>query len=409
MKRNRIGGPWVRVPVHVLRDLCGGERLTDAQAWAALLSRWHDGHDISAGEFMRLCGWGKGRTLAFMERVAAWAVDNGAALPDRWGRAKADRSTDRQRTGSREEECELSEPTGPNADRFRTASCARDPLLVEEREREENTNGGSSPPVATGRHDGADPDALPSPPRDAAPVVPEEPAPEPDRGKDVDPAGGGSDAAGGAAVAGGEGKPLTADVLASWEAWRAFHPSARATPSKGAARMLRGALKAATAAQVASVIRWAHLAPHERASFLRGPEYERGESNVGAYLGVENLLVGKALDTRIAWATEWEAAGSPDYRDAPREVAHRVEELSPKDRKAISTMRYLIDQGDPEAHPDPVHARSVLAAWTDCPGTAGLAVTRNAPAHLLDRALMDELRRIRAWLATPPREVTDGR
>lgn len=210
-------------------------------------------------------------------------------------------------------------------------------------------------------------------------------------------------------MAGGEGKPLTADVLAVWEAWRAFHPSARATPSKGAARMLRGALKAATAEQLASAIRWAHLAPHPRASYLRGVEYEAGESNVGTYLGIENLLVAKNLDTRVAWAAEWEAQGSPDYRDQPREMPTRVEELTAKDRRAVETMRYLIDGVDVADHADPDHARAILRAWNDCPGTAGITATRSTPAQFLDAALIAELRRIRAWVASLPKGVTDAR
>jgi hypothetical protein len=106
------------------------------------------------------------------------------------------------------------------------------------------------------------------------------------------------------------------DVTAVWQAWREFHPQARGIPNNAAKRVIRGALEEYAAPVLISIIRWAHLAPHPRASFLRGPEYERGDSVTGQHLGLESLLVASKREDRIGWAMEWQRAGSPDYRDA---------------------------------------------------------------------------------------------
>lgn len=115
---------------------------------------------------------------------------------------------------------------------------------------------------------------------------------------------------------------MTSDVLAVWGAWREYHPSARGTPSAGAATVIRAALRDWSASDLALVVAWAHDAPHDRASYLRGAEYERhrrGEdaraSSVGAYLAPPNLLTARTLDQRVAWATEWGANGRPVFTE----------------------------------------------------------------------------------------------
>ncbi len=108
------------------------------------------------------------------------------------------------------------------------------------------------------------------------------------------------------------------DALAVWHAHREFHQAAGAVPSKAAAKEIQAAMKAGHAGgDLIAVVQWAHLAPHDRAHFLRGPAYEAGTSGVGDYLGIADLFRRDKLDNRIAWAMEWIQAGRPDYRDAP--------------------------------------------------------------------------------------------
>lgn len=132
-----MSGSWFRVPAWVGGRLCGGHVAQDREAWVDLLGRWHAGEDVSASEFCRACKWGKGRTLAFMPKVAEWAVESGATVPNSW-RARilnGNPGTDRKRTGANEEEPTLTEDSGPQTDRFRTVR-ARAPLSGEEKEME---------------------------------------------------------------------------------------------------------------------------------------------------------------------------------------------------------------------------------------------------------------------------------
>lgn len=202
---------------------------------------------------------------------------------------------------------------------------------------------------------------------------------------------------------------MSADVLAVWEAWRAFHPSAKGAPSKAAEREIRAALGDADAEALVCVVDWAHLAPNPRASFLRGAAYESGESSVGAYLGIDNLMRRATIETRIGWAREWEAQGRPDYRDQAPVSPTTAAQLSERDKRLLGAMRHIL-AGGPETHADPDYAAKVLRVWVDCPTTSGPSVVRSVPADWLDRELVQEIARIRAWQASPtPREVTDGR
>lgn len=201
---------------------------------------------------------------------------------------------------------------------------------------------------------------------------------------------------------------MSADVLAVWEAWRAYHPSAKGAPSKAAEREIRAALGDADAEALVCVVDWAHLAPSPRASFLRGAAYESGESSVGAYLGVENLMRRTTLETRIGWAREWAAQGRPDYRDAAPAPA-KAGELSPRDARMLSAMRHLLAVGDATGHDDPAYLDRVHRVWVSCPTTAGPTALRSTPAAFLDRELVGEIARIRAWIGRPSQEVTDGR
>lgn len=149
-----------------------------------------------------------------------------------------------------------------------------------------------------------------------------------------------------------------ADVTAVWLAHSEFHTSNRGVPSVGAAREIKAALNAGyTADDLIRVVRWAHLAPHKLASFLRGPEYEKGESVVGDYLAIPNLMRRVSLDQRIALATEWEAKGSPNFRDAPQSA------MTAQDREAriVKVLYQIVEaNGNPEATENPKLTRAIL-------------------------------------------------
>lgn len=125
---------------------------------------------------------------------------------------------------------------------------------------------------------------------DVAPPAPPAPAAEPVTKKPVDPGG-----------------ALTAEEMAAWAAYRLHHPTAKATPPKAAAGLLRGAIKEHGAEAVVSVIRWVHQSDSGNARYLRG------ENPTGTvYLGLDNILRREKLPNRIELAAK-EAAG-----EAPR-------------------------------------------------------------------------------------------
>ena len=145
---------WYRVPQWIGGRLTGDHVATDAEAWVDLLGRWHQGEDVSACAFQKATGWGKGRVLAFMPKVANWAVETGASLPKAWSDRLPDRPSDRKRTDIRTDENKgvpaLSGSNGPETDRAsdrkRTASCARDPFKRSEEIEIRSEGGGEAPP-----------------------------------------------------------------------------------------------------------------------------------------------------------------------------------------------------------------------------------------------------------------------
>ena len=147
------------------------------------------------------------------------------------------------------------------------------------------------------------------------------------------------------------------DVILVWEAHRQYHPTARATPSRGGAREIKAALGADySAADLVLLVQWAHEAPGKKPSFLRGPAYEGGESNVGDYLGVENLMRRATLDDRIALAKEWESKGRVNFRDVPLQAnpQARVE------RVVKVLVEIVASGGDPAETSEPKVTRAVL-------------------------------------------------
>ena len=146
---------WYRVPQWIGGRLSGDHVATDAEAWVDLLGRWHQGEDVSACAFQKATGWGKGRVLAFMPKVAVWALDSGASLPKSWSDRLPDRPSDRKRTGLRtgadKHVPALSDGIGPETDRAsdrkRTASCARDPFKREEKIEKRGEGEGEAPPL----------------------------------------------------------------------------------------------------------------------------------------------------------------------------------------------------------------------------------------------------------------------
>lgn len=149
-----------------------------------------------------------------------------------------------------------------------------------------------------------------------------------------------------------------ADVIAVWLAHSEFHPSNRGIPSAAAAKEIKAALNAEyTADDLIRVVRWAHLAPHKTAAFLRGPEYERGESVVGDYLSVPNLMRREKLDQRIALAVEWEAKGAPNFRDAPQSAMTAQD----REERIVKVLYEIVEaNGNPDVTTDPRLTRAIL-------------------------------------------------
>ena len=125
-------------------------------------------------------------------------------------------------------------------------------------------------------------------------------------------------------------KPRTStpspDAAMIYAVWRnGFHTRADPTPDDAETKYLEGSIARLAPDRVARLIRWAHLAPHDRAGFLRGPGYAPGKA--GAFLSIAGLLRYDTLRQRDAWAAEWEAAGEPvaafGEAPAPRVNGHR--------------------------------------------------------------------------------------
>lgn len=163
---------------------------------------------------------------------------------------------------------------------------------------------------------------------------------------------------------------VPSDVLLVWHAHREFHQSASAVPSKAATKETKAAIKAGfTVEQLVAVVQWAHLAPHERASFLRGADYEAGKSGTGAYLGVVDLFRRDKLDNRTAWAAEWIAAGSPNFRDA----APATPTEDPLVPVLVAVLEDLTaNQGDATRCADPIKARRALDRLYKVGGNIGI-------------------------------------
>lgn len=160
------------------------------------------------------------------------------------------------------------------------------------------------------------------------------------------------------------------DVLLVWHSHREFHPSASAIPSKAATKEIRAAVKAGyTAEQLIGVVQWAHLAPHDRASFLRGADYETGRSSTGAYLGIVDLFRRDKLDNRTAWAAEWIVAGSPNFRDVAPTAPPPEDPMVPR---LVAVLEDLtIHNGDATACADPAKARRALDRLYKVGGNVG--------------------------------------
>ena len=74
--------PWFRVPSFLAKELCGDHKATEAEAWVELLGLWHIGLDVSACELQKRLQWSKQKTLEFMPKVARWANENDAMVPE---------------------------------------------------------------------------------------------------------------------------------------------------------------------------------------------------------------------------------------------------------------------------------------------------------------------------------------
>lgn len=153
-----------------------------------------------------------------------------------------------------------------------------------------------------------------------------------------------------------------ADVLAVWSAHQEYRKIPKVEPSRGGRRQIEAALNAGYSADdLILVVRWAHESPNKRASFLRGRAYEAGESSVGDYLGVENLMRREQMETRVGWAKEWVAEGRPSFRDAPVKVDNRERE-----ERIVKVLDQIVkSQGNPEATENPALTRAILGGLYD--------------------------------------------
>lgn len=149
---------------------------------------------------------------------------------------------------------------------------------------------------------------------------------------------------------------------------------------------------------IVRVVEWAHTAPDDRASFLRGENYTPG--GPGKYLAIANLLPAEKLPGRFELSAAWDEAGRPHFLSAAAETEPKADALEAT-IEALTTAR-----GNPDATPDPELSRKVLRVWLDIGG--GPSSLASVPLDRRAWAVRDVAARIRSEVAQRRAERAQG-
>lgn len=176
-----MSGGWCRVPLWAMED---GPSPGRARAWRWLLMRWHVGDDPGTRELMRAAGIGAGLAIRVRDEAAAWAVAEGARLPERLREHLRNTSFPES-----EHRSTVQTPVSDDSrntsrglpEHLRNGSRARDPLVGEESRRGEETVKADARPAAAVAPPASPPpvELFPAPPPpepDPAPATPAKPA-----------------------------------------------------------------------------------------------------------------------------------------------------------------------------------------------------------------------------------------
>ena len=140
-------------------------------------------------------------------------------------------------------------------------------------------------------------------------------------------------------------------VQVVWDAYRKYHPRSRSTPTESWRRLIRGALRDYSAAEVCLVIRWAKESPDF--SFQRKKGYDK----------LNNLLVASKMPGRMEKAEEWAGHGSSldGWMEKNAQAALRYKdelEQFGRDMAPGSLIHYMAEYGLPVPSPE-VEAKAI--------------------------------------------------
>lgn len=347
---------WFRVPVSLAKNLDGSRKATTDEATVDLLGRWHLGENPSIYILRRAWRWSADRVIALRRKLGAWARAVGAYVPF------LSESID---FGREDDGCTSISGERPDASRARVPSS--------ERERTDVVHAAPAPLERMMVEPDNDEPSIPEPASEEESMKPK---PEVQEG-----------------------------MNRVWDAYRRYHPKAKAEPPKAVLPLLRSAVEEYGADDVVAVVAWAHLSTHKRAAYLRENQY----------LGADNLLRREKMQARVEWATEWTA--TPEGRVAmgalgqPAVTAAQEAQLpaDPLEARFVTFVRDFAARGNVSSppvwrdHPDRMRAEMVAGMLYE-PGVGGWVGYYSDPAGTEER-LLAAFRAMRAEAANRHQEA----
>ncbi len=334
-----MSATWCRIPSWAGLAVCDERASKRGRAYVYLLSTWHIGNDPGPREIARMAGLGAGLTAKLTAEVVAWAIENGARLPERYS-ASTGTVAEHSEVDATPEVSEDRNGSGTVLDGYRNISRAR-ALLQEEMRSEQQQENHAHPP------DGTDPDR--SPERDRHP--------DPDRQEPAhagpapaDPGTESNPPPLGPAVTWGKGLPagmVEAVLTCIGEAkQRPVNPARTGTDAKTVLALWRATGKPDAAGfgdDLRTVIRWARESPDKLAA--RDIRAEGWEGGTDRHADLSTLCRQDKWSARVDAARKWAAVPPSAPTATPTEDWTEADACRALVAKAIATGAE-IDPGD---------------------------------------------------------------